>query len=435
MRLTHIIGGERIDRDSFVVQGPFDDYPQKYELTSFTEADLGLVKRRLQQKDVPSLDRRLEMVSALSDYEPSQDELTQISSLRGVPVSNLQQEAREGQRIVTRIANSINPQDYEQMGLTSVVAIPHNNIGEVLYFTAWMILAGSPSVIKASSREPLTAHSVFEHLAERGQLPGFMDLVYLDTSHSKQSARFRELMETSRVPIVMGDQGIVDHQMTFDAARSRSLILPGTDLKTLEENLIYSLTQRDSCLAEKNLIVVGRELYEQVVDLVTSMYKKLTRGNLHDPETTLGITPEDIVRDTREMLAQGRSFDALHVPGLEGNITEEHIRDGVVYTYNEQGVPHYALWGQMPEAYVTGIHLVESEAKAIKLLTATQKSMISEGLDPKVMALSVYGNVGAGTLVRLENYTHDIHSKTPARDVGVNHQGRNLGSYLRNGGH
>jgi len=438
MKLTHIIGGEKITRDPFVVNGPFDNYPQEYELTPFTEADLGLVKRRLDNPSVPPMDRRLEIIHALSQYTPSQEVLKQIASMRGVPISVLQQEAEEGRNLVTRISNSIDLSEYQGNGQTATVAIPHNNIGEVLYFIAWLTLSGSPSVIKASSQEPLTAYNIFEHLAEGGNSPSFIDLAYVDTSDPTQSIRFKELMEYAQVPIVMGESGIVDHQMTFDAARSRALILPGTDLTTLEENLLYSITQRDSCLAEKNLIVVGRELYEQVIDLVTSMYQNLTSGNLHEPSTTLGIIPDDIVRDTREILAQGRSFDALSIPGLEGSLTEEQVREGIVFTYNQAGKgipPHYALWGQMPEAFLTGIYLVESESEAIKLLTATQNAMTSKGLDPKVMALSVYGGTKLALLERLSPYAHDLHNnKTPAREVGVTHQGRVLGRYLINGG-
>jgi hypothetical protein len=438
MTLTHIIDGKEVNGRTFEVPIPYGE--GTHRLAQLNEDALIMLHGRLENPTVPDLDQRLRMVQTLSEYQPSTDLLKQIALMRGTPISVLQREAEEARFMVNRIANSINPLEYQGTGQTSTVAIPHNNIGEALYFLSWLMVAGSPSIIKPSSQEPLLARDVFNYLSERDSLPPFIDLVYADTSNPQESFRFRDLMRLVDVPIVMGEKGIVGHQLTFDAERSRAIILPGTDMRMLEENLLYSIVERDSCLAEKNLFVVGDETYTKVIGLLGQIYRKIKRGDLHDPRTSLGITPDDVARETKEILAQGESFGALDIvyPTLDGNLTEEHIRDGVVYTYtgvDEGDLPHFALWGQMPPAYITGVHRVNSMSDALRLFGSTQEAMRLERMDKKVMAMSVYSPTPSSLLGKLKRYAHDVHTQTPARTVGVFHQGIELGKELRNGGH
>ena len=126
MKLYHMIGGERINGESFEVSGPFRDrgYNVGFELPRFP----GNVRQRLgdvmDRAEIPSDETRSDILDALGNYEVSERVLQAYAAMTGKPVSWIGSRLQDGLDMVQRLKRQY---DFNGKGKTTFVSLPPND--------------------------------------------------------------------------------------------------------------------------------------------------------------------------------------------------------------------------------------------------------------------------------------------------------------------
>ncbi len=433
MELQHIINGEYMNGLSFQVQSPFANVIYTIKLPRLKEKEITYARTSIRKADIPSLGERRELLHALAGYQPSQQTLQAICLMTGAPISIVQERINEGRSLVRMFAEREDVSESVNRK-TMFVAIPSNDPREAFYFTGHALLAGTPTILKPSKREPVLGTDLVSHLLKSGLPPGYFNVLYGDSSEREDANLIRELVNDIDIPIVMGDAKISNRQLTFNADHSRGLVLEST---MLGDHPSYSIEAPLSCLAEHNYLVVGKENFERVKENIIARYQTLRSGDLLDQKTRRGLIEDSTLNQGAALLNEGRANDTMKVlyPShlQNGRIDAETIKNGLVIEHysEDPGVGVNLCMDTVLPFYITALRRVDSLEQAITDLERAKSSIEKKTKGERSMALAVYGNSDPDVLSRLESIAFDIHeNESPMFVNGWRHQGINLQEVL-----
>src|SRR3989344_6239946 len=431
MELYHFIRGQEEGEQLFTVHGPFEEYPYTLSLARFTGSHFDFLRQTLLKAYAPALEERRRLLYSLAAFKPSTQCLHSICYLLGMPISWVRESIEQGKKIALAIASHASLDSSKKVA----ISISPNDPREIFYFVAHCLLAGTPTVIKLSSREPMLGAEVARYLHQQKLPPGLLNMIYADSSNREESMYVQSLMEWVDIPIVIGSARLSSKQISFCAEHSRGLVLSAEQALP---HLKASITSPLSCLAERNYIVVGEHNYAQVLQELVHLYSSLKPGNLLDPQTTMGVIQQEALEEASTILKLGEMVDTIkiiHPSSVPINSTM--IAQGlIVEHYSEDHVTgsNPFLVSSLP-LYITGIRLVASVSEALRDLEMARHHIEQSYNIPKSMALSIYGSEPSlykvEEYLRLHNLAFDVHhNKSPVQVDGFVHQGIKLNEVL-----
>lgn len=432
MELGHIIGGKRVRaRDSnFEVVSPFENrgYSVEFDLPRFPGVIRRMLNQAMDNSEIPSVETRSDILDALTCYGASESVLQAYAAMTGKPVSWVANRLQDGLEMVERLKTT---QDMNGRGKTSFVSLPPNDPMEPLFFLAHAVLAGSPTTIKVSSREPLLTYDIITQTLRRTPDIGkFIHVIYGDTE--RESPELLNAMERVQCPILMGATDLrLEHKIEFHADRSRALVL---DVEAAIPYLRDSIMAPDSCLAARNYIVVGEEQYERLAAAIRAEYAGLVHGNILEEETTGSLFEREVMRDAKDRVNMGRMWGNTQLIYPDsGKLGIEDFERGVILKLNTGAFnvkPNPFFWRPVPEAYVTAITVFETVDAAIEGLRKAQMAMMADtdGRYTKHMAGSVFAREdqlnGGKIEKRFGGLVYHLHvNQSPMYVEGAEHQG------------
>jgi hypothetical protein len=392
------------------------------KLPHFESSHVEMIKSQL--IDIPnfSLESRREIVQKLAWYEPSEDILNGLCIATNMPKSLVLEKINSGKKIALNIS-SLDPKDSNK---TAFTGISPNDPREYFYFLSHFIMTGTRCTIKSSSREPYLGLDLVRYLYKEGLPSGMVNLIFADSTHSEQSKNVKESLLGSDVPIVMGDANLVESQISFYAEHSRSLIL---DADLAIKHLEHSILWPNSCLAEHNLIVVGKENYEKIISFLVSTYEKFKLGNLLDESTTLGEIDSASVEKLTDSLQVAELFDTvkiLYPQKSKGELINlEDVKRGIVLEHfsEDKSCGVNPLFASPLPLYITCLRYCESFDNAVSELKKGQNAIKEKTGHQKCMALSIYGEINLNQKTELQSLAFDLHlNKSPMLVDGFVHQ-------------
>lgn len=375
---------------------------------------------------VLSQHERLNLLEALVGYVPSLDALAHASIMTGMPLSWIEQSVADGKELACSIASLGMPSSSSPAKRTFVGITP-NDPREYFFFFAHFLRAGTPSIVKLSSREPALGHDLALHLHHSGLPTGFLNIIYADTSSHTESHLLKLIAEAVDLPIVMGSTKVTDRQLSFNAEHSRGVVL---DADYALPHLRASVLSPLSCLAEHNYIVVGHEHFERIIEHLGKLYAGLCKGDLLNRATTQGKIEEPVLRGIAQLLELGTAVDSMHVhppfpysPGSDAGLVVEHFREDPTVG------PNPFMTSPLP-AYVTGVRMVRSIDEACADLSLAFAD-IEKKNGARSMAIGIYGPDTNELVHRIAPFAYDISvNKSPILINGNIHQGIKFGEYL-----
>lgn len=452
INLSHIIGNKRSRSDVFISQSTFQDYSISISLPRLSESNICEIFGAMDNYKIPSLSERRQIIETLSDYRPRDVSLESIVKITGMPVKWVSDMIEEGKNIALRIAKL----DSDQSNKKVYVGIPPNDPREPFYFVAHLLLAGTPSIIKPSSREPVLTYDIIEYLNHRGMPKGMINLIYADTNDVGESQLLTNLMRSVDLPIVMGSTKVTENQVSFSADCSRGLVIGSKGLQAVTPNIIHSIMAPNACIAEHNYVVVGSKDEIQVfAEKLASVYDNLKSGDLMDYSTTRGLIQQDVLEYGVRLLREGQVmdtagywfagnnepinnlFDRWYNCNVETNpqsINVEKVIDGVIAVHDSEDykVSSNPLMVRPLPLYITGVRGVDNLEQAIKDLEIA-KIGVDEHVGTKSMALGIYGDIDpqGKYFERLKNVAYDVSiNSSPMLADGIVHQGIDLNKEL-----
>jgi len=429
MYFNHLINGKEIRAATFAQQMFFSSMPEpenKIYLPKITPDDAGLAVNAVKTALIPPLEERLALGQQLQDYAPSSEALHIASASIGMPRSWVRQSITDGKKMVRKLLSYDSPTSKK----TTFVGVSPNDPREIFFFLGHVLLAGSPLILKLSSREPAIGYEVVKFLQERGLPPGLVNVIYGNSSDPAQAELVRQIAKQTDIPIVMGDAALVPNQISFYAEHSRGLVL---DAERVLPHLLASVQSPLSCLAEHNYIVVGQDQFEKVVQGLISAYKSLIPGDLDQEATTLGRIDSPTITQLRSMLEMGFLFDSAHLLySREGAVSRDFSGDisrGLVVQHfsEDYGTGSNPLLTSPLPGYITAIRQVKDIKSAVMDLNAACSHLRGN----KSMALGVYGELPKEWHEKMSELAHDVHfNESPLYVKGMRHQGINLNEVL-----
>ena len=431
MELHHFIHGQEEGEQLFTVIGPFAEYPFTLHLACFNGSHFDFLRQTLTKAYAPPLEERRRWIYSLAGFEPSAQCLQSICYLLGMPITWVRESIEQGKKIALTIASYPSKDSHKKVA----ISISPNDPREIFYFVAHTLLAGTPTVIKLSSREPMLGAELIRYLHQQKLPPGLLNLIYADSSSPEESMYVQSLMEWVDLPIVMGSAVLSSKQISFCAEHSRGLVL---NAEQALPHLKASITSPLSCLAERNYLVVGEQNYYQLLDALVELYSNLKPGHLLDPETTMGIIQQEALEEATTILKLGQMVDTIKVIyPYSITLDASTVAKGLVvehYSEDHATGSNPLLVSSLP-LYITGIRLVGTIQEALRDLEVARHHIEQTYNIPKSMALSIYGSEPSlykvEEYLRLQNIAFDIHhNKSPVQVDGFIHQGIKLNEVL-----
>jgi acyl-CoA reductase-like NAD-dependent aldehyde dehydrogenase len=438
MKLAHIVDGEEVNGEAlfFRAESPFFNY--RIQLSRLLEEHVEAALDAARSAIVQPIQERKRLLRTLADFEPSDVLLESMVKMLGKPIALIKEEIERGKQLAVGLADL---EVKEQDSLASrrpiignriaSAAIPHGTAEEAFYFYAHFLLAGTPAITKLSAESPLLGREIDQFLISRGLSQNYFGVIYAQSSNPRDSELFREMMQKTDVPIVMGMAYLSPNQISFNADYSRGLVL---DADAAIPLLAYSVLNPRLCMTDHNLIVVGKQNYDKIVVALRNLYANLREGDLMDPRTQLGLTDRQTLEEIASMIEIGRFTDTMSVlyPDKEF-VTPEDVATGVVVEHysEDPAVGANPMMSTVLPAYITGVRYVETFEDAIRDLRTGRNAIMEQC--GKSMALGVYGDVTAEQLEPLYGIAHDLSvNKSPVFTDGVAHQGIKLHEVLTN---
>lgn len=433
MGLKHIINGEYVNRLSFEVQSPFANVSYRMKLPRLQEKEADYALHAVHTAKVPCLEERRNVVCSLANYQPSQETLEAMCFMTGAPISIVRERISEGKELVARLAQR--EDIYQGNNQKKVfVAIPSNDPREVFYFTAHAILAGTPTILKPSKKEPVLAKEIVSYLLGKGIPRGYLNVMYGDSQEKEDAEILRKVVQNIDLPIVMGDAKISEKQITFNADHSRGLILDATYALA---HLSKSVEAPLSCLAEHNYVIVGERNFDLTVQRLKEIYSSMKEGDLLNRNTRRGLIEESTLEQAAALLSEGRANDSLKILyplGLqEGKINPETIKQGVIVEHfsEDSNVGVNPLMDTVLPFYITCVRKVDSVNQALADLERAKISIQRKYNVEKSMAMAIYDTEERDTRSNIESLAFDVHrNESPMYVDGWRHQGINLHEVL-----
>lgn len=432
---AHIINGAETGkengRETFPSLMKFSDYPEKVELPRLTKQDCHAVLTAMDEAyRIPARERR-RLVRSLGNYRPSQKTIEGMCLMTGMPISWVRERVYEGIQMAQQIAEL----DARE-GLSVVVAgITPNDPREVPFFMAHFLMAGTPATIKLSSREPFLGNEMLIFLYSRGLPKGYLNIIYADSSNPDERGMFKALLESPGiVPIVMGAAYISPNQISFYAEHSRGLVL---DAAKAVPHLRPSVESPNSCLAEHNYIVVGKDNYKKVVTELRKIYSSLRPGNLLDERTTLGRIDPEVIKQAHDNIRHCIYNGSAGIAGPDPRkpsrrpITTEDVAEGLVIqnlTQPDANSPNPLTWQPLP-FYVT----VVTYARTVEEALAHMQFAGTRIEGGKCMAIGIYDSAPPAHLYEAQRHAYEVcvnSSPVNKPNGAATHQGINIGLAL-----
>lgn len=410
--------------ETFTVSAPFAENGQPIEvlLPRLKEEDREGVKRAIRRVERIDYSERARVIGSLVNYSPSRQTLESMCRFTGMPIAWISEKIKEGIQLAVGLSKrGLEESPYNNHAFVNITP---NDPREFFFFAAHTLMADIPAVIKLSSREPFLGHEVTRHLLESGMPPGYVNILYADSSSRDDSKIVKDMLnDPAAIPIVMGSALLSPRQISFYADHSRGLVL---DAAAAIPHLATSIFSPLSCLSEHNHIVVGRENYERIKHEVMSLYSSAITGNLLDEKTTMGKIEETVLSQLIGLIKLGVYSGTMNVIYAR---SEMPGHGALIEHYSELGTTPNLLMTQSLPAYVTGLRYVPTIEDALRDIARASACL------PKLrksMAIAVYGNNIPGDLTEnLKKHAFTVSPNRPCDKVdGIEHQGVNMNHAL-----
>lgn len=382
-----INGEEHETKVEFFTQSPFPEYSNlRWKVYGITKlvAEKMVAGARSAQKILANERKRLILLLA-DKFSPSKDCLTALCCINGMPISWVNRRIEEGKGIARNIALNLHGDSKKVVS----IAIAPNDPREHFYFIATFIMAGCPSMIKLSSRDPFLGGEIARFLTRNGLPLGHINTYNFNTSEKDQSQLGKWIMEQGDISIVMGNQQITQNQITFNAECSRALVFDADQLS--DKDLASSLLQPKNCMASHVFAIVGERNRTLFIEKVSRVFQSLRKGDLLDPNTTIGMIEPRIINEMTHLLEM--QTEIFHGGHLVFPSSIEEIRIGessqrpVLYEANT--VDSLLLCTPLP-SYVTAFITTSTQESAFRLIEASSHLLSQVSQHGKSMALTVY---------------------------------------------
>ncbi len=445
MKVYHRINGKDYGATFFRSKSPFNQVNYEIEIPNLSTSEINMAKDALDNTHIPSIGQRLSVLKSLNDFSLSYSGLEGVCYLTGTPIRQVEELINQGKDLVQGF-KYLEPRSEDKNRKTVFVAIPFNDPREVFYFIGHCLVAGTPSILKPSRREPILTGEIVSFMEKRGLPSGFFSVLHGDTTSQLESKLIMEAMSSTNLPIVMGDSKLCKNQLSFNADHSKAIVVdPELALRTAKQSILAPL----SCLSIHNYLVLGDEAFNYFVQGLKGIYSNLQRGLLTDRNTDLGLIEEPVLDSLRTLLNQGIIYDSLKLLYPETIRSQDSLLGGVLiehFSEDESVGANPFLTSPLP-AYITAVRNVSSLEQAFHdLHFATQKLP-----GRKCMALATFGLSNEQILYyyykdnrtidstktifddpcTIPDITYDLYiNKDPMNVKGIKHQGIRLNTEL-----
>ncbi|MSR86002.1 aldehyde dehydrogenase family protein [Candidatus Woesearchaeota archaeon] len=429
MVISHRINGKDVISKTFQLENPFDPNCS-IKLPRYTEGDrtgvFACSARYLSSRT------RKDLLNRLARFVPSGEAIELASTFTGMPIAIIRERITEGRALAKSFTGLVSRGT--PAGKTFFAAIPSNDAREPYFFVANALVSNAQGILKPSRREPAITLEMVRYLEEWGLPSGYLNVVHGDSSNPEDRALLKRTRSSRDISILMGNARFEQGgEVVYSADHTRAIII---DPEKAIPHLRTSVENPLSCLAEHNFMVVGKGVYDTVVDSLTGIYQNLKDGPPSILETRKGRIEAETLVQLATILNQGIVHDTMrvHYPYhlRERTLSSEDIAGGMIvqhFSNDPKAPPNPLLTTSLP-AYVTGVRCVDSLEQAIQDLEEARWRLPTK----RSMAVAVYGDLPPEFGTRVKDLAYEVHhNKSPSSGRGIVHQGIDLREVLRRG--